>query len=75
MPLEPALRRRLSDAVSQTAAASAGERRTGGQVEAALGLMFRPGDRVVDMVTGLEGVVDAGESVASLVRAARTEIG
>lgn len=39
--------------------------------ERALGFQFAPGDRVVDLVTGHIGVVDAGHPTADLVHAAQ----
>jgi hypothetical protein len=75
MPLEPALRLRLVATALNSRAAVLGSAPVGGQVEAALGFMFRPGDRVVDRVTGLEGTIDAGYPADRLVPVARPYLG
>ncbi len=42
--------------------------------EEILGLAFKPGDRVVDLVTGLEGEILAGDKTSTLISASAAAV-
>lgn len=71
---EPNPSRRIAAMTRTGESQRAGELRRAGSAEAAMGFRFRPGDKVIDLVTGLGGVVDAGRSESTTVPVTRPHL-
>ena len=74
MSRDGVLVRRLVSRVDTHNAERLARRASHETAEARLGLTYQPGDRVVDTVTGQEGVIHAGQQALDLVPTARPAV-